>query len=61
MIEENKQLTVITYHGLTHKIDYIPIMTTGDLKYNILQFDSTVPDFDFLYAGKMIRSNDKVL
>ena len=21
----------------------------------------TVPDFDFLYAGKMIRSNDKVL
>jgi hypothetical protein len=36
-------------------------MTTGELKYNILQFDNRVPDFDFLYAGRMIRSNDKVL
>lgn len=36
-------------------------MTTGELKYNILQIDKSVPDFDFLYAGRMIRSNDKVL
>lgn len=36
-------------------------MTTGELKYNLLQIDNTVPDFDFLYAGRMIRANDKVL
>jgi hypothetical protein len=42
-------------------IDYIPVMTVGELKAVILSIDSTVPDFDFLYCGRMIRSNDKVL
>jgi hypothetical protein len=36
-------------------------MTTGELKSVILSIDDTVPDFDFLYQGRMIRSNDKVL
>jgi hypothetical protein len=36
-------------------------MTTGELKTHILQIDHTVPDFDFMYAGRMIRSSDKVL
>ena len=36
-------------------------MTTGELKTHILQIDQTVPDFDFMYAGKMVRGNDKIL
>jgi hypothetical protein len=36
-------------------------MTVGELKLAILNVDSSVPDFDFLYAGRMIRSADKVL
>ena len=27
----------------------------------ILAIDQAVPDFDFLYCGRMIRSNDKIL
>ena len=42
-------------------IDYIPIMSVGELKATILQMDFTVPDFDFLYCGRMIRSTDKLL
>lgn len=42
-------------------IDYIPIMSVGELKQVILSIDDTVPDFDFLYCGRMIRSNDKIL
>ena len=58
---DSKKLTIVTFSGPIHELEYIPIMTTGELKYNILQIDHTVPDFDFLYAGRMIRSNDKVL
>lgn len=58
---DSKKLTIVTFSGPIHEVEYIPIMTTGELKYNILQTDHTVPDFDFLYAGRMIRSNDKVL
>lgn len=36
-------------------------MTIAELKLAILSVDNTVPDFDFLYAGRMIRSADKVL
>ena len=36
-------------------------MTIGELKSVVLTIDSTVPDFDFLYCGRMIRTNDKVL
>ena len=36
-------------------------MTTGELKLAILSIDTTVPDFDFLYAGRKITSNEKVL
>jgi hypothetical protein len=36
-------------------------MTVGELKLAILGVDSTVPDFDFLYAGRMIRTTDKLL
>jgi hypothetical protein len=36
-------------------------MTTGELKQAILSIDQKVPDFDFLYAGRMIRANDKIL
>lgn len=36
-------------------------MTVGELKLAILSIDSTIPDFDFLYAGRMVRSNDRVL
>lgn len=36
-------------------------MTLGELKQTILSIDSSVPDFDFLYAGRMLRSADKVL
>ena len=28
---------------------------------HLLQIDHSVPDFDFMYAGRMIRSSDKVL
>jgi len=42
-------------------MEYIDIMTVGELKYAILQIDTSVSDFDFLYAGRMIRANDKVL
>ena len=31
------------------------------MKTHILQIDHSVPDFDFMYAGRMIRANDKVL
>jgi hypothetical protein len=60
-MEGESKLKVITFNGPVHELEYIPLMTTGELKYNILQFDSSVPDFDFLYAGRMIRANDKVL
>ena len=59
--EDKNSLKVITYTGKTHLFDYIPIMTLGELKLAILSVDSTVPDFDFLYAGRMLRSADKVL
>ncbi len=36
-------------------------MTVGELKSVILTIDNAVPDFDFLYCGRMIRSNDKLL
>lgn len=36
-------------------------MTIGELKLAILNVDNSVPDFDFLYAGRMIRSADKIL
>jgi hypothetical protein len=58
---ENRKLKVITFRGQTYEIDYIPIMTVGELKYNLLQIDNSLPDFDLLYAGRMIRSNDKIL
>jgi hypothetical protein len=58
---ESLKLKVITFRGQTYEIDYIPIMTVGELKYNLLQIDNSIPDFDFLYAGRMIRSNDKIL
>jgi hypothetical protein len=51
----------VTYLGKTHELDYIGIITTGELKLQILQIDNSVPDFDFIYAGRMIRSNEKVL
>ena len=54
-------LEIKTYHGKQHTIPYDRTMTTGQLKAIILSIDDTVPDFDFLYAGRMIRSNDKVL
>ncbi len=60
-MESSDKLTIITFSGPMHQVEYIPIMTTGELKTHILQIDQRVPDFDFLYAGKMIRSNDKVL
>ena len=49
------------FKGKKHLIDYIPIMSVGELKQVILSIDNTVPDFDFLYCGRMIRSNDKIL
>ena len=61
MEADSKQLTIITFRGQQYKLDYIPIMTVGELKYNLLQLDSSVPDFDFMYAGRMVRSSDKVL
>ena len=60
-MEATNKLTINTYSGAVHQLEYIPIMTTGELKTAILQIDHTVPDFDFMYAGKMIRSSDKVL
>lgn len=60
-MEANHKLKVITFKGVTHELDYIPIMTTGELKASILQIDYSVPDFDFIYAGRMIRANDKIL
>ena len=60
-MEASHKLTIITYSGPVHQLEYIPIMTTGELKTAILQIDHTVPDFDFMYAGRMIRSSDKVL
>lgn len=59
--KEDKKLKVITFTGKSYEFDYIPIMTIAELKLAILGVDSTVPDFDFLYAGRMIRSNDKIL
>lgn len=58
---EGRKLTVFAFNGPVHSLDYRPSITTGQLKQEILQRDRTVPDFDFLYAGKMIRANDKVL
>ena len=56
-----KKLKIIHYIGKTFDIDYIPIMSVGELKLVILNYDSTVPDFDFIYCGRMIRANDKIL
>ena len=36
-------------------------MTLGELKQAILSIDDSVADFDFLYAGRMLRSSDKML
>ena len=60
-MEVSNKLTVITFNGPVHQVEYIPIMTTGQLKMHLLQIDHSVPDFDFMYAGRMIRSSDKVL
>ena len=60
-MEASNRLKVITFKGPAYEVEYIPIMTTGDLKAHILQIDHSVPDFDFIYAGRMIRANDKVL
>ena len=60
-MEASNKLKVITFKGPAYEVEYIPVMTTGDLKAHILQIDHTVPDFDFIYAGRMIRANDKVL
>ena len=60
-MEASNKLKVITFKGPAYEVEYIPIMTTGDLKAHILQIDHSVPDFDFIYAGRMIRANDKVL
>jgi hypothetical protein len=61
MESDQKQLRIITFYGAIHIVDFVPCMTTGELKQTILSIDQTVSDFDFLYAGRMIRSNDKVL
>ena len=60
-MEASNRLKVITFKGPAYEVEYIPIMTTGDLKAHILKIDHSVPDFDFIYAGRMIRANDKVL
>ena len=54
-------IEIVTYHGKNHKIPYDCTMTTGQLKAVILSIDNTVPDFSFLYAGRVIKSNEKVL
>jgi hypothetical protein len=36
-------------------------MTFGELKLAILNMDITIPDFDFLYAGRMIKDTNKML
>ena len=52
-----KKLKVIHYTGASYEFDYIPIMSVGELKLTILSVDSSVPDFDFIYGGRMIRNN----
>lgn len=51
----------MTFRGPAYEIEYLPIMTVGELKLALLQLDSSVADFDFLYCGRVIRSADKVL
>lgn len=60
-MEGSGRLRVVAFTGKNFEFEYIPVMTTGELKAQILQADSSVGDFDFIYAGRMIRANDKVL
>lgn len=60
-MEGSGKLKVVTFTGKTYEFEYIPVITTGQLKAQILQIDFSVADFDFIYAGRMIRANDKIL
>lgn len=60
-MQSELKLTVITFRGRTLQFDYIPILTLGELKEAILSLDDSVADFDFMYAGRMLRSSDKRL
>jgi hypothetical protein len=52
---------IIMYTNKVHHIKCSPLITTGQLKKMIVEVDGDVKDFDFLFAGRMIKSNDKVV